>query len=132
MGQDGGRHAGEASAPEQTPNPQHLTRTYPTESNTAGKNQFNQSRIPIPARRKESSQQEFTRGSLPPLVERHNTKASLPPTLPKRKPSNRYAYNVKTAPFPETLKGRDNIAKYKLLLAEKDQKLLETQEYIQV
>ena len=99
------------------------------------KNKFVQSRIPVPSQRKDSTQQRFQRQSLPPLVpERHDTKTSLLPVLPKRKTSNRYAYNVKTAPLPEAIsKGRDNnSAKYRLLLAEKDQKLLETQEYIQV
>ena len=107
-----------------------MARTYPsTDSNAAG-----QSRIPVPSRRKESSQQEFSRGSLPPLVpERHSTKTSLHPGLSKKKSNNRYAYNVKTAPLPEAIvKGRDSSAKYRLIIAEKDQKLLETQEYIQV
>ena len=80
----------------------------------AAKNPLLPSRIPVPAKRKD---QEFPRqdNRLPPI---------------DRRPTNQYAHTAK--PPPANGKRRESSAKYKLRLAEKDQKILETHEFIQV
>jgi hypothetical protein len=96
-----------------------MNRTYPTGQRNSLP-LIPSSRIPVSSKRKEQ-QQHLQAGP-----GRRDTK--LPP-INDRKVSNQYG---KLAPPLPNGKRRENSAKYKLRLAEKDQRILETQEYIQV
>ena len=95
-----------------------MNRTYPT-GHQAGKSSLLPllpSRIPAPNRREIQQPQDHGR-----------QETKLPP-INDRRTSFQYG---KFAPPPNG-KRRDTSAKYKIRLAEKDQRILETQEYIQV
>ena len=125
--QDAGRHTEAAQLPHEAEHTT-LNRTYPSHTT---KLPLLPSRIPVASRRRDDLQSSFQHqpthsSSLPPLgPNRHDSKSNAVPPLRRRHTQ----YSEKTqAPN----KSRDSSAKYKLRLAEKDQKILETHEYIQV
>ena len=101
-----------------------MNRTYPTGSIQSNKLPLLPSRIPISSKRKEQDQADSGK-LLPPLVSnRQDTNTNTIAQAVRRRHTQYSEKPVK--------KTRDDSAKYKLRLAEKDQRILETHEYIQV
>lgn len=104
-----------------------MNRTYPTGSTQTSRPPLLPSRIPVSSKTKEqnrsfSHQTDSESGRLlPPLVSNRQEAQTI-----RRRHTH---YSEKLA---ANNKSRDSSAKYKLQLAEKDQRLLETHEYIQV
>lgn len=97
-----------------------MNRTYPTGHAVKPPPLLLPSRIPVASKRKEQNSG------------RQDTKALQLPPVDRRQHTNHYAHSGKPPPPPANGKKRDSSAKYKLRLAEKDQKILETHEFIQV
>ena len=131
--QDDLRHTGAAQYHESEQEP--LNRTYPSHHTHTSKLPLLPSRIPVSSKRKETnpdfhnfSRQPDLGKMLPPLAGAKQDSKSHGPHPLKRRHTQ---YSEMTAPVGSS-KSRDHSAKYKLRLAEKDQKILETHESIQV
>lgn len=136
--QDGNRHTGAAESDHHHQDSllsDGMNKTYPVTGSGLPPS-FPSSRIPLPANKKTTLHLQHTSGQSAPLLhlpplhseEKHDTKPILPP-VQRRRPI-KYAHKV-GLPATTNANNRDTSATVRIRLAEKDQRLLETQEYIQ-